>query len=219
MNAAWPILKESPIFTHFLWSPLVRGVVERNMHRITGNSSPLRFLPFQGSSMPQTIPGLVAVHIRRGDFIEHCKNLAWWKAGYSGWNRFEEFQDKWPPSSELEEMDEHVRWDMYMEHCLPSAEQLVRRLDVVRTEAESRGVKLTRVYVLTNEKGAYKKELEEKLVADGWDGVAMSPDLEVKKAEREVVMTADMMIAQMAEVFLGNGVSNSRRVKYRPRWN
>ncbi|PPQ81954.1 hypothetical protein CVT25_014683 [Psilocybe cyanescens] len=35
----------------------------------------------------QMMPGVLAVHLRRGDYKRHCLRLADWGAGYMGWNR------------------------------------------------------------------------------------------------------------------------------------
>ncbi|KAG8888710.1 hypothetical protein FRB98_006967 [Tulasnella sp. 332] len=207
MLPAWPTLRHSPILTHFQWSPLVKGIVERNMLLIAGRKAP----EAEAGALSPTISGVVAIHLRRGDFLEHCKNLAGWRTMYNSWNTFDGFRDRFPSRVEVGRMDNETRLRLYMEHCLPTVQQMVDRLKAVRSEwieGHPEADALKRVYVMTNAEAAYRSELSEKLRADGWDGVTMSVDLEVRKAETEVVLTADMMIGQLAEVFVGNGFSS-----------
>ncbi|KAG9003015.1 hypothetical protein FRB93_011302 [Tulasnella sp. JGI-2019a] len=204
---AWSILQHAPILTNFQWSPLVKAIVERNMLRIGGKAAP----KYEANATPKTISGVVAVHLRRGDFLEHCNKLAGWHTMYNSWNTFEGFPDRFPSHAEVGQMDDEARIKLYMEHCLPTVDQMVVRLRAVRAEwAEKHpeATTLKRVYVMTNAEKSYRNELREKLKEEGWEGVTMSMDLEVKKAEIEVEMTADMMIGQLAEVFIGNGFSS-----------
>lgn len=212
MLPAWPILRDSPILTHFQWSPLVQRIVERNMPLIAGVAA-------DAGTPPSTISGVVAVHLRRGDFLEHCTKLAGWHTTYNSWNTFDGFPDRFPSHAEVDALDDEARVRLYMRHCLPSAAQMAERLGVVRGEWEEKeGRALRRVYVMTNAEEAYRSELSEALRADGWDGVAMSVDLEVRRAEVEVEMSADMMIGQLAEVFVGNGVSSLPSLFLSFRW-
>ncbi|KAH7873870.1 uncharacterized protein C8R40DRAFT_1112118 [Lentinula edodes] len=41
-----------------------------------------------------TIPGLVVLHIRRGDFEQHCINLVEWGAAFNGFNSFEDIREQ-----------------------------------------------------------------------------------------------------------------------------
>jgi len=214
MLPAWPILRRSPVLTHFQWSSLVKGLVERNMHLIAGREKARQLLKATADGLPSTISGVVAVHLRRGDFLEHCHNLAGWRTVYNSWNAFDGFRDRFPSHAEVDGMDDEARVRLYMEHCLPNVEQIVGKLKIVKKEweedhhEEEEGGGLKRVYVMTNAEPAYRAELREALKRDGWEGVTMSVDQKVTKAEVEVEMTADMMIGQLAEVFLGNGFSS-----------
>lgn len=102
------------------------------------------------------------------------------------------------------------RLPYYLPRCLPTVEEVVYRLHIVRGEWELGGRdgdrKLKRAYLLTNAEPEYKKELRERLMADGWEHVAMTSDLLIEQPEVEVDLAADMMIGQYAEVFVGNGV-------------
>ncbi|KAJ3744267.1 hypothetical protein DFH05DRAFT_1494529 [Lentinula detonsa] len=41
-----------------------------------------------------TIPGLLVLHIRRGDFAQHCVNLVKWGSAFNGFNAFEDMRDQ-----------------------------------------------------------------------------------------------------------------------------
>ncbi|KAF8200149.1 hypothetical protein BJ912DRAFT_1038696 [Pholiota molesta] len=97
------------------------------------------------------LPGVLALHLRRGDYGRHCVRLARWGAPYLGVNAV--LADKFDPvrtrggaeageedaggngeRGEEEREKESERY--YLEHCLPSIEQVVRRLRAVRAEYE-----------------------------------------------------------------------------------
>lgn len=155
------------------------------------------------SPVPRTLKGLVAVHLRRGDYIGHCKWLAYLQSEYNGWNAFPSYIDQF-------DAEERKNEDLFMRKCLPTPTQIIERLRVVKEEYEAahgEGHELTRVYVLNNAEELFRMDLEKGLKDDGWEAVHMTLDLDVEKGEKEVDMAADMMIAQLAEVFVGNGVS------------
>lgn len=91
----------------------------------------------------------------------------------------------------------------YMQHCLPTVEQLVERLRAVRKDNPG----LRRVYVLTNAWGWWLNGLKSALQADGWDDLKSSLDIHLDAAQTYVAMAVDMAIAEKAEIFVGNGVS------------
>lgn len=41
-----------------------------------------------------TIPGLLVLHIRRGDFAEHCVNLLEWGSSFNGFNSFDDLKER-----------------------------------------------------------------------------------------------------------------------------
>ncbi|KAH9476504.1 Strobilurin A biosynthesis cluster protein l1 [Psilocybe cubensis] len=47
-------------------------------------------ISFQENIDWKVIPGMLAVHLRRGDYKRHCLRLAHWRAGYMAWNRLVE---------------------------------------------------------------------------------------------------------------------------------
>ncbi|KAG5646729.1 hypothetical protein DXG03_002411 [Asterophora parasitica] len=194
----WPALSTSSILTDYLWSPLVQAAVLRNFPVFQPASAKALY----NFSPDATLPGLVAVHLRRGDYMRHCPRLAGWQAHYNGINELPELPDKFDPSPF--EFDTDAYNDYYMEHCLPTVEQLVKRLRALRKEH----LGLRRVYVLTNAWGWFIDSLKTALLEDGWDDLRSSFDLELDSAQKYVAMAVDMAIAEKSEVFLGNGFSS-----------
>lgn len=218
--ATWSSLSQSPIIRDYAWSPLVASGVTRNFALLHAHSAKDTIAhvsrapslpdlhPSYESRAPgsrdETIHGLVAVHLRRGDYVRHCPRLAQWGATYMGFNQFPSLPDKFePPSfSHLKNLD--GRTDYYMEHCWPSVEQIVEKLRAVREEHQG----LKRVYVLTNGWGWWVSELRDELRRDGWEEVKSSLDVQLDREQKYVSMAIDMAIAERAEVFVGNGVSH-----------
>lgn len=211
--ATWSSLSQSPIIRDYAWSPLVASGVTRNFALLHAHSAKDTITrtpslpPFESrapGSRDETIHGLVAVHLRRGDYVRHCPRLAQWGATYMGFNQFPSLPDKFePPSfSHLKNLD--GRTDYYMEHCWPSVEQIVEKLRAVREEHQG----LKRVYVLTNGWGWWVSELRDELRRDGWEEVKSSLDVQLDREQKYVSMAIDMAIAERAEVFVGNGVSH-----------
>ena len=68
LESAWKDYSKSPVLTHFDWSPIVHAGVNRNIHLLapSGGYRIMRRKLLQAS----TIPGLVTMHVRRGDY-EH----------------------------------------------------------------------------------------------------------------------------------------------------
>ncbi|KAG6853547.1 hypothetical protein C0991_003338 [Blastosporella zonata] len=189
----WSGLSKSPIYSAFKWSSLVWSSLERNIGVIYPNTIQ--------TSLDETTPlrGLVAIHLRRGDFQGHCKFLLRWRADFMGFNRFPEMVDRFD-ASQLSHPDALNKY--YMSHCIPDVYQIVERLRTVRKENPG----INRVYALTNGKISWVEELKRELRDDGWLDVKSSLDLELDSAQQQVSMAVDMAIAERAEVFVGNGV-------------
>ncbi|KAF9535405.1 hypothetical protein CPB83DRAFT_830430 [Crepidotus variabilis] len=115
----------------------------------------------------------------------------------------------------------------YFAHCLPTISQIVQRLHDVRIDFEkdssrvvrpgppgeeqtSKGYWLNKVYILTNGSPAVIQQIKELLLADDWELVTATPDLEKNwsKLEKAVSGATDMSIAEEGEVFVGNGFSS-----------
>jgi GDP-fucose protein O-fucosyltransferase len=196
MMTLWPGLSTSPILTDYLWSPLVQSAISRNFAVLQPASAKLLY------SLNSTLSGLVAVHLRRGDYTRHCPRLAGWGSTFNGLNQYPSLPDKFDPTPYRNVRDAHDAY--YMQHCLPTVEQIVEKLRTVR--AENPG--LHRVYVLTNAWGWWLSGLKTALQKDGWEDLKSSLDIQLDAAQVHVAMAVDMAIAEKAEVFVGNGVSD-----------
>ncbi|KAG6877758.1 hypothetical protein C0992_009361 [Termitomyces sp. T32_za158] len=191
----WPELSSSTIITEYLWSPLVYSAVLRNFPVLQPESIPALY----DFSANTTLTGLVALHLRRGDFRRHCPRLAGWRAQYNGLNQLPELPDKFDPSLYAYDSDEYN--DYYAEHCLPTVEQLVSRLSEVRKE----NLGLKRIYILTNAWGFWANGLKEALLKDGWENVRSTLDLSLDSKQTQVAAAVDMIIAERSQAFIGNG--------------
>ncbi|KAL0953022.1 hypothetical protein HGRIS_007225 [Hohenbuehelia grisea] len=194
----WPELSSSPILTRFAWSTLVQSAVARN-RVLLDHGIPLET---SNSSAISTVFGLVALHIRQGDYKRHCPFLAQEGAMYMGINQLPSLPDKFDPS--LFAKDDSKRKAYYLEHCLPTVKQIVLRMRAVRRDSPH----LRRVYVLTNAWGWWVSRLARALRLDGWEDVKSSLDLELDAEERHIAVAVDMSIAEKADVFVGNGFSS-----------
>jgi hypothetical protein len=195
----WPTLSSSPILADFTWSPLVQSTVSRNFALL----QPVSAKALYDISSKTILSGLVAIHLRRGDYQRHCPRLAEWHSLYMGFNQFPNLPDKFDPAP-YSNASHSVMEDYYLEHCLPTIEQIVSRLRTLRAERPS----LRRVYVLTNEWSWWVNSLKSALKKDGWDDLKSSLDIHTDSEQYYVAMAADMAIAEKAEVFVGNGVSD-----------
>ncbi|KAJ7490675.1 hypothetical protein FB451DRAFT_624133 [Mycena latifolia] len=214
-----PGLSASPILGAFAWSPLVHSAVARNFAVLRPTNPAALYPPPRLLTLPadpkspkvpaipesqRTLNGLVAVHLRRGDYKRHCPRLAQWRAEYMGVNTHPLLPDRFalpPANASKDEAEAH-----YLLHCLPSPRELAARLHAVR--AEHSGAPLKRVYILTNAWGWFVNSVRAELLADGWDEVWGSGDIVLDSAQAGVGMAVDMRIGEGAEVFLGNGFSS-----------
>lgn len=221
----WPTLSKSPFFTLAGYSPLIHSAYEVN--RDLFSSLPVFEPYYPCSAAPSTYPtttdvaqpparcadqyepisGLLALHLRRGDFEGHCQHLARWGAAWMGFNSFPEFVDQWVPlegGGWGETTDENMA--IYLQRCYPTIEQIVQRIEEVRRSPAARGLK--DVLIMTNGKPDWVQELKEALFAmGGWDKIASSRDMVLTKEQKEVAQAVDMMIGERAQVIIGNGVS------------
>lgn len=192
----YPLLAATPILKDFKWSPLVQNSVDRNMD---GISKP------QASSL---IPGLVAVHLRRGDYEGHCRFLVKWSVNYQGMNRYPGIVDHFDPHKY--DTDAEQKLGHYLKHCMPDIPQVAARLREVKEQNPR--LSLNKVYLLSNGERWWLDKLWVELKKDGWepveDGLASSLDLDLTRQEWYVSGAIDMAIAEQAEMFIGNGFSS-----------
>lgn len=194
-------LEESPIMTEFSWAPLILAAIRTNAPELAPElvSDPL----------PNVVDDLMVVHIRRGDYDEHCKFIAEYSDSYMGWNSMPGLGDKFvaPPRNADGAYREEI-----MRHCWPSIDQIALRVLEIKSEWEMQHSTrpLHRLYVMTNGKRGWVASLKEKLQESGdWDVVLTSKDLVLDFEQKYVGQAIDMAIAERAAVLVGNGVSTS----------
>lgn len=197
-----PDFFKSPIITEFRWSPLVEGILDRNFLHFAPDGLP--YSSSDGDAYP-VVEGLLVMHIRRGDFEEHCKSLAEWNMTFTAFNQIEGIADRFivpPRDSKGHLTNEGAR--AYQKACYPTMQDIVRRVGEIATKG---GVRLKNIYIMTNGKREWVAQLKEAFLAAGhWDNIASSRDLELNDEQRYVAQAADMLIGQRADVFIGNGV-------------
>jgi hypothetical protein len=229
----WPILSKSPVLTDFSWSPLILQAYADNAHLFTPTSSSFRFLPsfMRPSNRPPTpttlhdvhpivkskdidpVTGLLALHIRRGDFANHCSHLANWSSDWNGFNKFSALPDKFrvPTDGGWGETTE-TNTKMYFKACFPTIEQIVEKVqDVLADQRDLYGntKELKSIYILTNGDVEWLQRLKEALMqVKKWDAVVSSRDLKLTWEAKPVAQAVDMLIGQRAQVFIGNGFSS-----------
>ncbi|KAG2151541.1 hypothetical protein DEU56DRAFT_880248 [Suillus clintonianus] len=194
----WESLTKSPMLTDFAWSPLVHAAVSRNFALFQPESAK----DLYDAHSRKSLAGLVALHLRRGDYRRHCPNLEKWGADYMGINQHPSLPDRFDRSPYVN--DTSARLSYYLDHCWPSTEQVVERLRDIRKEYPG----LRRVYVLSNEWAWSLDGLKGALEEDGWDDLVSSTDIVLDSEQKHVAMAVDMAIAEKAEVFVGNGFSS-----------
>jgi FMN phosphatase YigB (HAD superfamily) len=193
----WDELIASPMLRDFAWSPLVQAAVSRNFALLQPESAK----DLYDAHSPKSLSGLLALHLRRGDYKQHCPNLAEWGADYMGISQHPALPDRFDRSPY--ENDTDAKLSYYLDHCWPSTEQVVEKLRDVKAEYPE----LRRVYVLSNA-GAWSLDaLKSTLKEDGWEDLVSSTDIVLDSEQKYVAMAVDMAIAEKAEVFVGNGVS------------
>ncbi|KAG9128086.1 hypothetical protein FRC07_004980 [Ceratobasidium sp. 392] len=188
----------------FKWSKLVLGTVERNAELISpaDQRSSLNYvLPTEGQ-----LDGLLAIHVRRGDYSRHCTRLAKWSSTYVSWALLPQLPDafKVPEGAGQGHATDKALAEYYRV-CWPSNKQIVERARAMRQQHK----RLDRVYILTNGNAWYIARLKADLKADHWAKVSTSQDMRLNWQETWVSQSVDMAIAQRAEVFVGNGVGAS----------
>lgn len=206
---AWPVMSQSPILRLFGWGTLAHKAFESNRHLFS--PAPL-IAPYVTTPTclncvdPYAqLDGLMALHIRRGDFLEHCENLGHWGAGFNAFNSFPDFVDPWvPPQGTEEERIAH-----YLKRCLPTIEQIVEKVESIRASRAGEG--LQNIYIMTNGDREWLNDLKAALrSAHSWNLIATTRDLIFTPEEKYVSQTMDMLIGQRAQVLVGNGVRTLR---------
>ncbi|KAJ7083041.1 hypothetical protein C8R43DRAFT_909542, partial [Mycena crocata] len=227
----WPSYGNSPTLKYFAWSPLITASLFHNFHVLSPHGAPeslgpigsppygfQSFRPYSSSATP--ITGLLGIHVRRGDFVRHCANLADAGMDYNAWNllgtRSHTAQPVdggiWPALPDILNVpDGKTHRDAAFDHCWPSPEAMVSRVHNVRANAAAGGAfppqDLRRVYIATDGDKSWIAELAAELKADGWD-VLGSYDMELSTEEKAVVQAVDMSVLVAAETFIAVGFSS-----------
>ena len=198
------VLFNNPIIKLFGWSPLVEDAFMANRRlfslspKIPSSTPELRYPP---------IPGLLALHVRRGDFEAHCPNLRSWKSSFHGLNTQPGTVDKDITLVEGEGGSlTQASADAFQRACFPNVNQIVERVRQIRQTEEGKG--LRNVFIMTNGSPEWVEGLREALMKDyPWKLIASSLQMRVSWEQKFVSSAVDMMIAQRSDVFIGNGVS------------
>ncbi|KAJ6550106.1 hypothetical protein B0H19DRAFT_1160368 [Mycena capillaripes] len=238
----WPSYGTSPTLQYFAWSPLITAALFRNSHVLGPHAPPASlapvngtdpytfddFLPYRTSELP--VPGLLGVHVRRGDYEGHCSFLADVGADYQAWNLLgtpgitdpapptpnSNFKTStphdyvWPALPDYLSVSEgQSRRDAALAHCWPSAEAIVAKAHTVRASAASLKPKqdLRHIFIATNGDPAWVGILVALLQADGWE-VSSSLDMALSREEQAVSQAVDMGVLTSAEAFIGDGFSS-----------
>lgn len=125
---------------------------------------------------------------------------------FNAFNAFPEFPDQFKPPSP--DISNEESWEIYEPRCYPSIEQIIERVEAVR--AVNPG--LHTVYVLSNAPRKWVDGLFDRMrLRHTWRLMGQSRDLQLTTEQRYIAQTVDMLIAQRAEVLIGNGVSDLSR--------
>lgn len=242
------MLRDSPIISQFSWSPLILLGVESNKNLLG-----LPFLPFFDNLPPpisyspslsriglkaikdeqfDIIPGLLVLHVRRGDFSYHCDGLAHWGSDWHGiiqlatHNMSDSFAREKPTSDHwAEDKYETDVLPIYKRRCYPTIGQIVRRVREIRLEHP----RLNRIYIMTNGNKDWLEELRLSLLVDSsshtvdvdvrvdsqgkmrlgqWEDIKTSRNMVLDWEQQHVAVSVDAAIATRADVFIGNGWSS-----------
>lgn len=194
--------------TEFRWSSLIIDGFNRNRKLFAPNGLTTGTLkkPYP------VIPGLLALHIRRGDFEKHCRGLAEWGSTWTGFNQLPVLLDRFnPPPRPKEGNATQAIYDAYTKSCYPSIEEIVQK--VVQVKQTKAGSGLSNIYIMTNGNRPWLLELKKALHKSGnWNQISSSRELRVTWKQKFVAQSIDMAVGQRADVFIGNGVSQAPSV-------
>ena len=203
----WPEFRDSPVSKLLRASSLVEFAIARNEH-----------LFFSHLAVTDTNPysGMMAIHLRRGDYVRACQNYATWSSTFYGWNQLPHLPDAFTPPPTPEGTwgtNTPENYAIYYQRCFPTHAQIFAKIRDVKLDWEthpvSQGHKLRSLYIMTNADAKWLDELKALLLAEGWLTVLSSTDLVLNSEETSVAMTIDTEIGRKAAVFIGNGVSVS----------
>ncbi|KAH9935714.1 uncharacterized protein B0H18DRAFT_1082401 [Fomitopsis serialis] len=206
----WPSFSQSPILKEFGWSPLIELAFDMNRELFAPSTiwqpytSSTSLGVMNSAERYSSIPGLLAVHIRRGDFVRHCRRLTEWQAKFFGYSAFPSFPDKLLVP---EDASPATRAEMYHLHCFPDIPEIVRKIEEVRRSEAGQGIE--NIYIMTNGPTPWIAELKKALRNSfEWNRVTSGRDILVNHEQEYVKQAVDMLIGQRAQAFIGNGFSS-----------
>ena len=186
----WDEYKTSAVSRLLAPSALVKDAVDRNeylfLHR--------RWHPYER---------VLAIHLRRGDFKNHCRNLAKWNLTFHSWNLLPFLPDRFINP------EGPVGKAQIRKHCYPDSDMILEKIQKSREEYIQAGKHrvLDTIFLLTNDATGWVEDLKTKLMQSGWHKVVASKDLELDQEQKDVRLAVDMEFGIKAAVFIGNGVS------------
>ncbi|KAF7325562.1 hypothetical protein MKEN_00405700 [Mycena kentingensis (nom. inval.)] len=211
--SVFPTLSASPILSSFGWSPLILSEFYTNLHHF-GSVADVVSTTSTTATPTSPLKGLLALHIRRGDYESWCGDAYKDGMGYTGFNSFPELSDRYPGPTQSKGKGKSKSKDELLSHCLPTIQQITTKVRAVlhgRIHDGPHGhPPLSRVYIMTNAGSAWLARLVRALrTSVGVDvAIATSDDLEMTWEGQYVAQALDMYVAQRAEVFIGNGFSS-----------
>ncbi|KAI1785376.1 hypothetical protein LXA43DRAFT_1038444, partial [Ganoderma leucocontextum] len=225
LASIWPDLISTPLLTRFAWSSLIELAFDTNRDLFLPESSLastpyLSSIPYNASTNAARyppIPGLMAIHIRKGDYASHCNTLATIGDPFVSVNNFPSLPDAFlPPGVPGPVMPNGKvagNWHAtaaqrayYRRRCFPSIPEIVAKVLEARSTEAGAGVR--RLHIMTNGKPPYIANLKRALWdAAGWDAISSSRDLVLNWEQKSVAQAVDVLVAQRAQVLIGNGFS------------
>ena len=194
----WDGFKTSPVSRLLRPSAIVQAAVDRNKHLFSPRGL---WLPFLARDPYKR---MLAIHLRRGDFKDHCLHLAKYNSTFHSWNLLPSLPDKFiHPEENAPEGNAH-----YLKHCYPEHDAILDKIQKSRedyTRATSHALDI--IFLLTNDATGWVDELKMKLKQSGWSTIVTTKDLELDQEQKDVGLAVDMEFAIKAAVFIGNGVS------------
>ncbi|KAI0364666.1 hypothetical protein BV20DRAFT_955721 [Pilatotrama ljubarskyi] len=213
LEGVWSDFSTSPIITHFGWSPLIELGFDTNRELFLPAHS-LSTEPFLSTISFTTnadrysmIPGLMVIHVRRGDYDKHCKYLAQRYEDFVSVDTFPSLMDRFTvPPYKVRGKTTSATIEYYRKHCYPSLAEITAKVaDILGTPA-ARGVR--KLFMMTNADQRWIADAKNALweVAN-WEMISSSRDMTVSWEQTYVAQCIDALVAQRAQVFIGNGFS------------
>ena len=128
--------------------------------------------PYPSFDDPNLLP-VLTLHVRRGDFVDHCRGLSKWYSTYSGFNSFPQFAERdgfvvpkivdGPftalrlPNGDPDKVESQgAMWKVYQKHCYPEMDAIVKKVREVVTDFEKalRDGKMEKSWFWDSGKGA-----------------------------------------------------------------